>query len=155
MSALPGVTLGDCVTHADAVYFATTSREPVFCAARTALRADPHTLLVQISHRGFDPTAFASAGALFRAEPAPLARTPAMIAVSQRYHARTYVLPDDAALRTYAAVQIAVEALSRASDPAGVALVLRTQSFPTILGPVRFTKNGDPVSAATRVVRLN
>ncbi|MGH7714684.1 MAG: ABC transporter substrate-binding protein, partial [Vulcanimicrobiaceae bacterium] len=55
IGAFPGVMHGDCVQHADAVYFSTTSREPVFCSARTALRANPHTLLVEVSHRGFDP----------------------------------------------------------------------------------------------------
>ncbi len=155
MGALPGVRLGGCVAHADAVYFATTSREPVFCASRTAVRADPNRLLVQISHRGFDPAEFKSAGPLFRAEPAPIARTQAMIAVAQRYHARAFVLPDDGALRTYAAVQIGVEALQRARTPSGVTAILRTQSFSTIIGPVRFTKDGDPISATVRVVRLN
>jgi ABC-type branched-subunit amino acid transport system substrate-binding protein len=155
IGAFPGVTLGSCVAHADAVYFATTSREPVFCSARTAIRANPHKLLVEISHRGFDPMAFIPAGTLFRAEAAPLARTTAMIAVAARYHARAFVLADDGALRTYAAVQIGVEATRRASGPAGLAEVLRTQTFSTILGPVRFTSSGDPVSAAVTVVRLD
>jgi ABC-type branched-subunit amino acid transport system substrate-binding protein len=155
MEALPGVTLGSCVAHADAVYFATTSREPVFCSAPTAIRANPKRLLVQISHRGFDPSEFARAGALFRAEAAPIRRTPAVIAVAQRYHGRAFVLPDDGVLRTYAAVQIGVEALRRARTPSALAATLRTQSFSTILGPVRFTNDGDPVPAAVTVVRIN
>ena len=155
MGAFPGVGLGSCIAHADAVYFATTSREPVFCSARTAVRANPKRLLVDVSHRGFDPAEFMSAGALFRAEPRSIARTPAMIAVAQRYHARAFILPDDGALRTYAAVQVAVEALRRAPTPAGLAAVLRTQSFSTILGPVRFMPNGDPASAPVAVVRVN
>ena len=155
IGALPGVRFGDCVTRADAVYFATTSREPVFCSARTAIRAHPHRLLVAISHRGFDAAEFTAAGPLFRAQAAPLARSPAMIAVSERYHARAFVLADDAALRTYAAVQIGVEASTRASSAAGLAAVLRTQNFSTILGPIRFAQDGDPVSAAVEVVQLN
>jgi ABC-type branched-subunit amino acid transport system substrate-binding protein len=156
ISALPGVIVrGNCVAQADAVYFSTTSREPVFCSARTATRAGPHRLLVEVSHRGFDPTDFIRAGPLFRAEATPLARTPAMLAVAQRYHARAFVLPDDAALRTYAAVQIGVQAIRRAGSTQKLAAVLRTQTFSTILGPMRFAADGDPVSGAVRVVRLN
>jgi len=155
MGALPGVTLGSCVAHADAVYFATTSREPVFCSARTAIRAKPLTLLVEVSHRGFDPSQFSRAGALFHVEAAPIRRTPAILSVAERYHARAFVQPDDGALRTYAATQIGVEALRRAGDRSGLAAVLRTQTFSTILGPVRFRTDGDPVSAAVTVVRLN
>ncbi len=155
MGALSGVTLGSCIARADAVYFATTSREPVFCSARTAMRAHPRRLLVEVSHRGFDPAEFTGAGALFRTEAAAIRRTPAVIAVAQRYHARAFVLPDDAALRTYAAAQIGVEALRLAPNPTGLAEVLRTHTFSTILGPVRFTENGDPVSAAVTVTRLN
>jgi len=155
MGALPGVVLGGCVSRADAVYFATTSREPVFCSTRTAVRAHPQRLLVEISHRGFDPSEFTPAGPLFRAVAAPIARTPAMAAVLQRYHAHDFVLPDDAALRTYAAVQVAVQALRSAPDAAGLRSVLRAKSFRTIVGLVRFREDGDPVTAAVRVVRLN
>jgi len=155
MGEFPGVRLGNCVARADAVYFATTSREPVFCSARTAIRAHPNRLLVAISHRGFDPTDFTPDGPLFRAEAAPLARTPAMLAVAGRYHARAFVLPDDAALRTYAAVQVAIQALRRSPSASALAAILRTQTFSTILGPVRFQKDGDPVSPAVVVTRLN
>lgn len=155
IGAFPGVAHGDCVKHADAVYFSTTSREPVFCSARTALRANPHALLVQISDRGFDPAAFAAAGALFRATAAPIRRTPGILAVAQRYHARNLEFADDSALRTYAAVQVAAEVLTRASSRVDLGAMLRTKTFSTALGSVRFTKDGDPVSPAITVVRLN
>jgi hypothetical protein len=155
MSAFPGVKRGDCIKHADAVYFATTSREPVFCSKRTALRANPHTLLVEASHRGFDPSAFAAAGALFRATASPIARTPAILAVAQRYHARALEFADDDALRTYAAVQVAAQVLRRSGGHADLAGMLRTETFSTILGLIRFRMNGDPRVTAARVVRLN
>jgi hypothetical protein len=155
MSAFPAVMRGDCVRRADAVYFATTSREPVFCSRETALRANPHTLLVEVSHRGFDPSAFTNAGALFRATASPIARTPAVLAVAQRYHARALEFADDDALRTYAAVQVSAQVLTRARPGTDLASALRTESFSTILGPVRFTKDGDPAAPAMRVVRVN
>jgi ABC-type branched-subunit amino acid transport system substrate-binding protein len=155
MSTFPGVMRGDCVRRADAVYFSTTSREPVFCSARTALRANPHTLLIEISHRGFDPTAFAAAGQLFRATASPIARTAALLAVAQRYHAHALEFASDDALRTYAAVQVAAQVLSRTNPGADLARALRTESFSTVLGPIRFTQDGDPVAPAMRVVRVN
>lgn len=156
MTAFPGVTRGECVRSADAVYFATTSREPVFCSRRTALRANPHTLLIEVSHRGFDPTAFADAGQLFRATASPITRTPAILAVAERYHARELEFASDDALRTYAAVQVAAQVLKRAGGGrSDLTAILRTQSFSTALGPVRFTKDGDPAAPAMRVVRVN
>lgn len=155
IGTLPGVMHGSCVTHADAVYFSTTSREPVFCSRRTAVRADPHALLVEMSHRGFDPDDFKRAGALFRATAEPLRRGPSAIAVAQRYHARNLEFADDAALRTYAAVQVAAEALARSRSNLNLAAMLRTQTFTTVLGPIRFTGNGDPVSAPETIVKLN
>jgi ABC-type branched-subunit amino acid transport system substrate-binding protein len=155
IGALPGVALGSCVRHADAVYFSTTSREPVFCSQRTALRANPQRLLIDVSHRGFDPSAYVAAGTLYRATAAPLRRTPAMIAVAQRYHTRELEFATDDALRTYAAVQVAAETLALSDRTTNLGALLRTQTFSTVLGPVRFTKDGDPASAAITVTKVN
>lgn len=155
MGTFPGVTLGKCVAHSDAVYFATTSREPVFCSARTALRANPRRLLVEISHRGFNPGDFTRAGALYRARARPIPSAPATQEVAKRYHEREFVLPDDGALRTYAAVQVAVQALERLRGPRGLGAIMQTQTFSTILGPVRFRRDGDPANPAMEIVRLN
>lgn len=143
----PTVASSSCAGRSDAVYFATLGREPVFCAAATARRADPRVLLIAVSHRGFDPDAFTKAGALFRAVPAPIVRTPAMDAIAARYHTRAFVAADDGALRTYAAVEVAARALAASARRRGdLAAIMRSTTFATAIGPIRFDRRGDVIA---------
>ena len=144
-----------CIGHADAVYFATNARQPVFCAAATARRAGPQTLLIEVSHRAFDPGEFAGAGRLFRAEPASISRNGELDAISERYHARAFVAADDAALRTYAAVQVAAAVSGDLPPDGDPAPLLRSRVFDTVVGPVRFGNNGDLEAPAIVIHRLN
>ena len=130
----------DCVEHADAVYATALEADPIFCSARTARRAGPGTLVGAMGLRSFDPTAFSKAGRLWRAEPAAIVRTAAIRALARRYHARAFVAATDAALRFYAATQIAVDVARVGGNPAAF---LRRDRFVTVIGTIRFNSRGE------------
>ena len=146
--------LAACVAGADGVYFAAAATEPLFCAAQTARRAAPHTLIAAMSHRGFAPEAFAKAGTLFRVVAAPITRSAQLENLRRRYHARAGVAADDDALRAYAATQIAVRTLQLLSGQRGAAEILRRERFATAIGPIRFDGRGDPVGPKIEIRRL-
>ena len=147
-----GGRVAECALRADAVYATALAADPVFCSARTARRAGVSALVQAMALRGFDPAAFAGAGSLWRAQPAPIARTAAVAAVAARYHARAFVAATDSALRFYAATQIAVAAARLAGDPRPV---LSSRPFATILGTVRFSDRGEIRAPAIVVRRVN
>lgn len=150
----PPQAAGPCLRGANALFAAGLSAAPVFCKASTARRAGVVHLVNELSLRRFDPAAFASAGALLRAQPAPIARTETIQAVSRRYHARAFVAADDEALRYYAAVQIAAQA-ERIANGRTLEAVLRSTTFPTGIGPVRFDAGGEIVEPKIVIVTLN
>lgn len=147
-----GERVAECVRNADAVYAAALAADPVFCSAQTARRAGITALVQAMALRGFDPESFARAGALWRAEPAPIQRTAAITAVAARYHARAVVAATDSALRFYAATQIAVSAARADGDPKAL---LSTRPFATILGTVRFSDRGEIRAPAIVIRRVN
>lgn len=147
----PG-SIDRCLRGADAVYATALEADPLFCTAATA-RLSPAAALVQaMSLRSFDPGAFARAGKLWRAEPAPLARSAAIDAAAARYHARAFVAATDSALRFYAATQIAIAAAQAAVDPR---TILSERPFATILGTVRFSTRGEIRAPAIVIRPLN
>jgi len=144
-----------CAQGADGVYLTALAAPPVFCSAQTARRAGTARLLAAMSLRSFDPLAFAGAGALWRARPVSIPRTPAADAVNNRYHARAFVRADDDALRTYAAVQVAAQAFRREQGGYDPSRVMRATAFHTLIGTVRFERNGDRVDPPIQVARIN
>ncbi|MGH7684884.1 MAG: hypothetical protein ACREMT_11105, partial [Vulcanimicrobiaceae bacterium] len=138
-----------CMQGVDAVYATALEADPVFCSAVTARRSPAIALVRAMALRSFDPTTFARAGKLWRAEPAPITRTAAIEAVDARYHKRAFLGATDAALRFYAATQIAVTAARGGGDPR---VLLRNRRFGTILGTVRFNNRGE-LEAPAIVVR--
>lgn len=147
-----GGRVAECAQNADAVYATALAAHPLFCSARTARRAGLTALVQAMALRGFDPTSFARAGALWRAQAAPIARTRAAAAVAARYHARAFVAATDSALRFYAATQIAVAAGRGPGDPKAL---LSARAFATILGTVRFSDRGEIRAPAIVVRRVN
>jgi ABC-type branched-subunit amino acid transport system substrate-binding protein len=138
-----------CMQHADAIYATALEADPIFCSARTARRAGAGALVQAMGLRSFDPAKFSKAGRLWRAEPAAIVRTAATQAPAQRYHARTFVAATDAALRFYAATQIAVNVARAGGDPAAI---LHQKRFVTILGAIGFNARGE-VRAPPIVIR--
>lgn len=138
-----------CLQRADALYATALEADPVFCSARTARRAPARALVQALALRSFDPAAFARAGRLWRAEPAPIPNTAAVAAMKARYRKRAFVAATDPALRFYAAVQIAVAAARAGGDPRSI---LSARPFRTILGTVRFSARGE-IRAPRIVVR--
>lgn len=70
---------------------------------------------------------------------------PTAKAVVEQYRAQSYE-PEGYTLRTYASVQIIIEAATRAKSlkPADVAKEMhKSQPFPTVIGDIAFDKNGD------------
>jgi ABC-type branched-subunit amino acid transport system substrate-binding protein len=143
-----------CVRGANAIFAAGLSASPVFCSAATAQRAGAIRLTNALSLRSFDPGAFASAGALFRAEPQPIGRTKEIQDIDRRYHARAFVAADDEALRYYAAVQIAARA-QRTAHGTPLIRLLRVTTFTTAIGAVRFNANGDIANPKIVIKKIN
>lgn len=146
--------ISNCVRNADGVYLTALAALPVFCNAQTARRAGAAKLLAALALRSFDPSAFVRAGALWRVLPAPIPRTAAIGSVDRRYHARAFVRADDDALRTYAAVQVAAQA-ARAAGGMDPARTLRTTAFRTVIGTIRFDRDGDRVKPPIYAARIN
>lgn len=146
--------LDACVAEADGVYFTASASEPVFCAARTARRASPQTLLAAMSHRDFAPATFAKAGALYRAVAAPIPRTARLDELARRYHARAGIAADDDDFRAYAATQIAARTAQLLAGSPNAAGILRRATFETAIGTIRFDPRGDPLGQKVEIRRL-
>ena len=145
-----------CVVASDGVYVAAQGTEPVFCKTSSARLMLVNRLVVAMSHRDFNPKSFTWAGALYRALPRPIARTPQIDTLANRYHDRARVRAGDDALRAYASVEIAAAAIAAAQNSASgsIAQILRTRAFPTAIGTFRFNAHGEPANAAIQVVTL-
>lgn len=154
-------TLGDdraiaaCVRAADGVYATALAARPISLSARTANRAGAARLLNALALRSFDPSAFTASGGLWRAESAPIARTPGLDALSLRYHKTAFVRADDDALRTYAAVQIAVAAARLAAGGTPLDRAMRGPVFRTVAGTVRFNDRGERAQPRIEVRRID
>ncbi len=118
-----------------------------FVAERAPARALlDETYLIALGHRDAPSTPPAVHDALAWG-PYPLVRSPSERAFEGRFRRAYGTVPFSEAAYAFAAAQIAISAVRRSTGMTSVRQVLKTGSFTTILGVVRFDANGAWVNA--------